>query len=66
MAKNAAVLPTLSDLVMNLPPLRPEQEKEMARALRGLDRSVFEAVPDRSGLFKLSAAGLQALNAARN
>ena len=52
-AKNAAVLPTLSDLVMNLPPLRPEHEKEMS--------DVAGARPERIRGGPRPARSLQAL-----
>jgi hypothetical protein len=53
-AKNAAILPILSDLVLNLPTLSPEDGGQMA-ALQKLGAEAFETIPDRPGLFRLSA-----------
>jgi hypothetical protein len=55
-AKNAAILEVLSDLVVNLPILKPADSKEMS-ALCSLTTSDLEAVKDKPGIFQLNDQG---------
>ena len=63
-AKNAAILPILSDLVLNLPVLSPERADQMA-ALQKLGTDAFETIPDRPGSFRLSPKALETIAAAK-
>ncbi len=54
-ARNAGLLDSLSDIVVNLPILDPEDAKQMA-ALQKLKKSDFEPVSGQQGLFNLTSA----------
>lgn len=58
-AKNAGILATLSDLVLNLPFLQPDELQKM-KNLKRLNKESFEVIPNK-GLFKLKQTALQTL-----
>lgn len=62
--KNLAVLGTLSDFVLNLPPVQPDDVAAI-QCLKQFDKNSFQAIPNRPGLFYLKDAALAQLKAGK-